>query len=93
MAQFERLIAPSEQEVARRLKSYIADVQDNPQQVGKHITSAMVVMCFVCICVNLHVSVLAVAGLSKAQGVDQTPHHQQRAAVRERDPTGQTAGL
>lgn len=100
MAQFERLIAPSEQEVAGRLKSYIADVQDNPQQVGKHTTSAQVVMCFVCICVYLpyvlarvFASVLAVAGLSKAQGVDQTPHHQQRAAVRERDPTGQTAGL
>ena len=36
MAQFERLMAPSEQEVAGRLKSYIADVQDNPQQVMKH---------------------------------------------------------
>ncbi|KAM9317805.1 cytoplasmic dynein 2 heavy chain 1 [Pholidichthys leucotaenia] len=33
MAQFERLMAPSEQEVAGRLKSYIADVQDNPQQL------------------------------------------------------------
>ncbi|XP_056229968.1 cytoplasmic dynein 2 heavy chain 1 isoform X2 [Seriola aureovittata] len=33
VAQFERLMAPSEQEVAGRLKSYIADVQDNPQQL------------------------------------------------------------
>uniref|UniRef100_A0A3Q3KJ04 Cytoplasmic dynein 2 heavy chain 1 n=1 Tax=Monopterus albus TaxID=43700 RepID=A0A3Q3KJ04_MONAL len=33
VAQFDRLIAPSEQEVAGRLKSYIADVQDNPQQL------------------------------------------------------------
>lgn len=33
MAQFERLIIPSEQEAAGRLKSYIADVQDSPQQV------------------------------------------------------------
>lgn len=33
VAQFERLMAPSEQEVAGRLKSYIAHVQDNPQQV------------------------------------------------------------
>ncbi|XP_047247257.1 cytoplasmic dynein 2 heavy chain 1 isoform X2 [Girardinichthys multiradiatus] len=31
--QFERVIAPSEQEVAGRLKSYISDVQDNPQQL------------------------------------------------------------
>uniref|UniRef100_A0A665UBA6 Dynein cytoplasmic 2 heavy chain 1 n=1 Tax=Echeneis naucrates TaxID=173247 RepID=A0A665UBA6_ECHNA len=33
VAQFERLMAPSEQEVAGRLKGYIADVQDNPQQL------------------------------------------------------------
>ncbi|XP_038123892.1 cytoplasmic dynein 2 heavy chain 1 [Cyprinodon tularosa] len=33
VVQFERVIAPSEQEVAGRLKSYIADVQDNPQQL------------------------------------------------------------
>ncbi|XP_036005544.1 cytoplasmic dynein 2 heavy chain 1 isoform X1 [Fundulus heteroclitus] len=33
VGQFERVIAPSEQEVAGRLKSYIADVQDNPQQL------------------------------------------------------------
>ncbi|XP_041850617.1 cytoplasmic dynein 2 heavy chain 1 [Melanotaenia boesemani] len=33
VTQFERLIAPSEREVASRLKSYIADVQDNPQQL------------------------------------------------------------
>lgn len=43
MAQFERLMAPSEQEVAGRLKSYIADVQDNPQQVVKHTTSFHVI--------------------------------------------------
>ncbi|KAI3354358.1 hypothetical protein L3Q82_018881, partial [Scortum barcoo] len=43
VAQFERLMTPSEQEVAGRLKSYIADVQDNPQQVVKHTTSAQVV--------------------------------------------------
>lgn len=42
VAQFERLITPSEQEVAGRLKAYIADVQDNPQQVVKHVTSATV---------------------------------------------------
>ncbi|CAB1349241.1 unnamed protein product [Coregonus sp. 'balchen'] len=33
LAQFERAIAPAEQEVAGRLKAYIADVQDNPQQL------------------------------------------------------------
>ncbi|XP_061923239.1 dynein cytoplasmic 2 heavy chain 1 isoform X1 [Entelurus aequoreus] len=33
VAQFERMMAPSEREVAGRLKSYIADVQDNPQQL------------------------------------------------------------
>uniref|UniRef100_A0A3Q1F2C8 Dynein heavy chain tail domain-containing protein n=1 Tax=Acanthochromis polyacanthus TaxID=80966 RepID=A0A3Q1F2C8_9TELE len=33
VAQFECLMAPSEQEVAGRLKTYIADVQDNPQQL------------------------------------------------------------
>ncbi|CAL8361611.1 unnamed protein product [Merluccius merluccius] len=33
VGQFERCIASSEQEVAGRLKSYIADVQDNPQQL------------------------------------------------------------
>ncbi|XP_028320044.1 cytoplasmic dynein 2 heavy chain 1 isoform X2 [Gouania willdenowi] len=33
VAQFERLMAPSEQEVAGRLKSYISDVQDNPAQL------------------------------------------------------------
>ncbi|XP_068440329.1 cytoplasmic dynein 2 heavy chain 1 isoform X1 [Clinocottus analis] len=33
VTQFERLMAPSEQEVAGRLKSQIADVQDNPQQL------------------------------------------------------------
>ncbi|XP_041658498.1 cytoplasmic dynein 2 heavy chain 1 isoform X2 [Cheilinus undulatus] len=33
VAQFERLMAPSEQEVAGRLKSYIADMADKPQQL------------------------------------------------------------
>uniref|UniRef100_A0A3B4BEW0 Dynein cytoplasmic 2 heavy chain 1 n=1 Tax=Periophthalmus magnuspinnatus TaxID=409849 RepID=A0A3B4BEW0_9GOBI len=33
VAQFERLITPSEQEVSGRLKNYIADVQNNPQQL------------------------------------------------------------
>ncbi|XP_028975291.2 cytoplasmic dynein 2 heavy chain 1 isoform X3 [Esox lucius] len=33
VAQFERAIGPAEQEVACRLKAYIADVQDNPQQL------------------------------------------------------------
>ncbi|KAJ7995299.1 hypothetical protein DPEC_G00243100 [Dallia pectoralis] len=33
VAQFERAIGPAEQEVAGRLKAYIADVQDNPQQL------------------------------------------------------------
>lgn len=42
-----------------------------------------------CLCV----SCVDVAGVSKAQGVDQTSHHQQRAPVRERDPTGPTTGL
>lgn len=37
--------------------------------------------------------VLAVTGFSKAQRIDQTSHNQQRAADRERDPSGQTAGL
>lgn len=40
VAQFERLMMPSEQEVAGRLKSYIADVQDNPQQVVKRSFSS-----------------------------------------------------
>uniref|UniRef100_A0A7N9ATV1 Cytoplasmic dynein 2 heavy chain 1 n=1 Tax=Mastacembelus armatus TaxID=205130 RepID=A0A7N9ATV1_9TELE len=42
VAQFERLMAPSEQDVAGRLKSCIADVQDNPQQVVKPTTSLQV---------------------------------------------------
>ncbi|XP_026994578.2 cytoplasmic dynein 2 heavy chain 1 isoform X2 [Tachysurus fulvidraco] len=33
MSQFERLIAPAEQEVAGRLKTFIRDVQDSPQQL------------------------------------------------------------
>ncbi|KAM9852784.1 cytoplasmic dynein 2 heavy chain 1 isoform 4-T4 [Aulostomus maculatus] len=33
VAKFERILAPSEQEAAGRLKNYIADVQDNPQQL------------------------------------------------------------
>uniref|UniRef100_A0A3B5L503 Dynein heavy chain tail domain-containing protein n=1 Tax=Xiphophorus couchianus TaxID=32473 RepID=A0A3B5L503_9TELE len=33
VVQFDRVTAPSEQEVACRLKSHIADVQDNPQQL------------------------------------------------------------
>lgn len=33
MAQFERLIVPSELEAAGSLRSYIADVQDSPPQV------------------------------------------------------------
>lgn len=51
MAQFERLMMPSECEVAGRLKSYIADVQDNPQQVVKHIISVQVVKDCVRVCV------------------------------------------
>ena len=50
MGQFERCIASSEQEAAGRLKSYIADVQDNPQQVA-HIPVATVCVC-VCVCVR-----------------------------------------
>lgn len=45
MAQFERLILPSEQEAASRLKSYIADIQDSPQQVVNmldHVSSCFV---------------------------------------------------
>lgn len=49
MAQFERLMAPSEQDVAGRLKSYIADVQDNPQQVVKHTTSTQIVKSWMCV--------------------------------------------
>lgn len=49
MAQFERLITPSEQEVAGTLKSYIADVQDNPQQVVKHTISAQFLRYCVCV--------------------------------------------
>lgn len=41
MAQFERLMTPSEQEVAGRLKGHIADVQDNPRQVVTDATSAL----------------------------------------------------
>lgn len=41
VAQFERLMTPSEQEVAGKLKGYIADVQDNPQQVAQGATSAL----------------------------------------------------
>lgn len=51
MAQFERLIKPSEQEAASRLKSYIADVQDSPQQVVEilfHIRSCCVWVSMVC---------------------------------------------
>ncbi|XP_056138994.1 cytoplasmic dynein 2 heavy chain 1 [Lampris incognitus] len=33
VAHFDRAMAPSEQDVAGRLKCYIADVQDNPQQL------------------------------------------------------------
>ncbi|XP_062329494.1 dynein cytoplasmic 2 heavy chain 1 [Osmerus eperlanus] len=33
VSQFERAVAPAEQEVADRLKSYIADVQENPHQL------------------------------------------------------------
>ncbi|GAA6083651.1 cytoplasmic dynein 2 heavy chain 1 isoform X2, partial [Tachysurus ichikawai] len=33
MSQFERLIAPAEQEVAGRLKTFIRDVQESPQQL------------------------------------------------------------
>lgn len=55
MAQFERLIKSSEQEAASKLKSYIADVQDSPQQVIEmlsHIRSCCVsgwvsMVCFV----------------------------------------------
>lgn len=43
VAQFERLLTPSEQEVAGRLKSYIADVQDNPQQVVEHTISIQLI--------------------------------------------------
>lgn len=52
MAQFERLIMPSEQEAAGRLKSYIADVQGSPQQVVNrlfHFGSGCV-----CVCVSGH---------------------------------------
>lgn len=86
MAQFERLMAPSEQEAAGRLKSYIADVQDNPQQVVKHTTSTLVLKycVWVCaavltyrmwLCLCVFAAVVAVTGISKAQGIDQTSHH------------------
>ena len=47
-------------------------------------------MLTVCVCVF---AVVAAAGVSKAQGTDQTSNHQQRAPVRERDPSSQTTGL
>lgn len=53
MSQFERLMAPSEQEVAGRLKSYIADVQDNPQQVMKHTTPVQFVKYCGWVCVDV----------------------------------------
>lgn len=98
MAQFERLMAPSEQDVAGRLKSCIADVQDNPQQVVKRVTSPQVVKCCVDVrtkrmCLYVGVVCLAAAGFSKAQRADQTSHYQQSAADRERDTTSQTVGL
>lgn len=103
MAQFERLMTPSEQEVAGRLKSYIADVQDNPQQVVKQASSVHVGKYCVWVCTHIGTYrkclwvcfcfCLAVAGVSKAQGANQTSQCQQRASVRERDPAGQTARL
>lgn len=92
MAQFERLMTPSEQEVAVRLKGHIADVQDNPRQVVTDATSALVSVSdrnsvFVLLVLP------AAAGFPEAQGADPTSHRQQRAAVREGDPAGQTAGL
>lgn len=45
MAQFERLVMPSEQEVAGRLKGHIADVQDNPQQVRQTDATEAPVSC------------------------------------------------
>lgn len=33
MSQFDRLIAPAEQEAAGKLKTFILDAQDSPQQV------------------------------------------------------------
>lgn len=82
MAQFERLMTPSEQEVAGRLKGHIADVQDNPQQVGTNLTEGVATVCdrksadgFVLLVVP------AAAGFPEAQGADPTSHRQQRAAV------------
>lgn len=48
-------MAPSEQEVAGTLKSYIADVQDNPQQVVKHIIWAQFVRYYVCLCMEYYI--------------------------------------
>lgn len=61
MAQFERIMAPSEQDVAKKLKSYIADVQDHPQQVVKRSKAYFKVLCtvirgnlqYVCMCMFL----------------------------------------
>lgn len=36
VSQFDRLIAPAEQEAAGKLKTFIIDAQDSPQQVHKH---------------------------------------------------------
>lgn len=51
MGQFERLIRPAEQEAAARLKSYIADVQDSPQQVvNRSFIPAQAVCVWGCFC-------------------------------------------
>lgn len=93
MAQFERLMMPSEQEVAGRLKGHIADVQDNPRQVVADATRALVSASDRnSVFVSLVVAAAA-AAIPEAQGADPTSHRQQRAAVREGDPAGQTAGL
>ena len=33
MSQYEKIIAPAEQKIAGKLKNYISEIQDSPQQV------------------------------------------------------------
>jgi dynein heavy chain 2 len=33
VSQYEKIIAPAEQKIALKLKNYISEIQDSPQQV------------------------------------------------------------
>lgn len=39
VSQFERIIAPAEKKVASKLKKFISDIQDSPQQVQAFLQS------------------------------------------------------